>query len=397
MVKMQYVNRQNVLDTIYTNQPISRIDISSITGITPAKVSESSNELILEGVVKELGSYTEEEVRSGRKKILLGVKPNHSYVLGSEISRKFLSFCICDNTGLIIISKTITFNKENALSNVNTEFYILHLKKYLADNKDILVRAIGLAIPGHYSEDSENIISNYKLWATINLKKIKDSFDIPVHIENNVHCISLALRYFDRYNKEKNYAVFHVANGMFCSYVHEGKLFASDKHLVGEIGHLVMKPDGELCECGKKGCLQVYASEAAIVLKSKDLYRNSKTTSLKQLVNDEEDITIKDIVKAYVLGDEEIISVIHQALSFMVMSITNLQMVIDTNLIFVHGELFDQAEIIDTLEKYINANKTVIPTIPNPIINIYHYYDTNGARGACAMAMKKDLIDYMVE
>ena len=108
-------------------------------------------------------------------------------------------------------------------------------------------------------------------------------------------------------------------------------------------------------------------------------------------------LTKEDIVKAYVLGDEEIISVIHQALSFMVMSITNLQMVIDTNLIFVHGELFDQAEIIDTLEKYINANKTVIPTIPNPIINIYHYYDTNGARGACAMAMKKDLIDYMVD
>ncbi len=328
---------------------------------------------------------------------MLGIKSHHTYYVGTELSRKFISFCLCDNTGLIIKNKKLPLNDTIILQEFDINYYIYHLQMFLQECHDYRIEAVGFGIPGHYREDVDYIISNNPMWSQLNLRLIQESISIPMYMENNAHCISLAIRYFDRYCNNDNYALFHVASGMFCSYVREGQLFASQNHLVGEVGHLVMKPEGELYDCGKKGCLQGYASEMAIIEKCKVLYRSSSFTFLRQLVSCESEITIKQVIDAYLLSDEAVMEIVHQALRYIVVAITNLQMIIDANHFYIHGELFDQAVIIDRLEQYINNNKTVIPTLLNPTIDIYHYYKTNGARGACAWAMKSSLIDYLPE
>ena len=91
--------RATVLDQLYAKRPISRIDISKETQITPATTGNIINELIKEGLVVELGELNDESV--GRKKTLLDIAPRSRYYLGFEISEKQLAIVIADNTGEI--------------------------------------------------------------------------------------------------------------------------------------------------------------------------------------------------------------------------------------------------------------------------------------------------------
>ncbi len=113
-----------------------------------------------------------------------------------------------------------------------------------------------------------------------------------------------AERLFTFNGTDDNFIFFHVGRGMFCSYMYNGELYPKDNFLVGEIGHIVAHPDEELCECGKRGCLETYGSEAWIIKKSNILFENSKTTYLRQLVIDKNKIIIETILKAYSLYDE---------------------------------------------------------------------------------------------
>ena len=67
---------------------------------------------------------------------------------------------------------------------------------------------------------------------------------------------------------------------------------------------MTVQPDGELCECGKRGCLQTYASESWLIRKARLLYQSTPSTYLHQLVKNENEITLQTILNAYELGDE---------------------------------------------------------------------------------------------
>ena len=96
ITKNQQKLRFKILDKIYSKGPISRIDISKETGITPATVSEITGNMIQEELIHEIGEAIPEESKSGRKKILLGISPNHSFYIGSELSPKYISFSLTD-------------------------------------------------------------------------------------------------------------------------------------------------------------------------------------------------------------------------------------------------------------------------------------------------------------
>src|SRR5699024_4510239 len=125
------------------------------------------------------------------------------------------------------------------------------------------------------------------------------------------------------------------------SYIYQGKPYGTDNFLVGEIGHMIVNPDGEFCECGRRGCLQTYASEAWIIKKAQILYQNTSTTYLHQLVTDANQITIETIMKAFTLGDDGIINILTNAMKYLAIALNNLSVMIDSQQIILHGQLFN--------------------------------------------------------
>ena len=155
---------------------------------------------------------------------------------------------------------------------------------------------------------------------------------------------------------------------------------------------MTVHPDGELCECGKHGCLQTYASETWLIKKARLLYHSSPDTYLHQLVNDEHEITLPVILNAYELGDTILVKLITLAVKSIATTITNLNMIIDCKRVFIHGELFNISSTVALLKKQLDfePNLFMLPSKQELIIKPYSPY--TGAIGAAAFAVYRTLL-----
>ena len=126
---------------------------------------------------------------------------------------------------------------------------------------------------------------------------------------------------------------------------------------------MTVQPDGELCECGKRGCLQTYASESWLIRKARLLYQSTPSTYLHQLVKNENEITLQTILNAYELGDDIIVKLISAAIQSIAIAITNLNMIIDSDRVFIHGELFESQQATALLKSRLDFEPNLF-TLP---------------------------------
>ena len=386
--------RTKILNQLFVYGPISRIEISRQTGITPATVSEITGSFIKEKLVYELGEDSSENNKSGRKRILLDIVPSHSFFIGSELSEKYVTFCLSDNTGKIYAEKVIKLNVGNQRDALTEVRFAEELNTFIHCYQSYQPKAVGIALPGHFNEKSKTIYSNNPLWKNFDLGILMENVKLPMYFKNNVHCMASAERLFSKKHADDPFIFFHVGRGMFCSYIYEGNNYGENKFLVGEVGHIIVHPDGELCECGKRGCLQTYASEAWIIKKSRILYENSTTTFLRQLAPDKDSITIETILKAYKIGDEGVTNILNNAIKYLSITINNLPIMIDTNKIILHGELFNDTGLTNLLSQNL-INKNILPPLShNWNIEFKKYSDLNGAIAASCLAISHYLMQH---
>lgn len=393
LTKKQQLLHSTILHKIYAKHAISRIDIARETGITPATVSLVTAELLSEHLIQELGEEYDPQDKVGRKKILLSVAPEHSYYIGAEISERFFSFVLTDNTG-VILQQDVSFHMLNVP--ITTDSFIKALSRFI-ENTGYAERisSIGIAIPGHYTDQTRHqIMTNNAYWKSFNLTEIKNQFSVPVYYSNNVHCMTRAesLFYTTPETDNSNFLFFHIGRGIHCTHVYHDDLYGKQNLKIGEIGHVIIHPDGEQCECGKRGCLQTYASEIWLIRKAKLLYDSALDTYLRQLVKNKNDIDLDTILTAYELGDEIIVRLISSAIKSIGIAITNLNMIIDAQRVFIHGKLFQSDRATTLLKNYINfePNLFTLPSKQELIIKPYSPY--TGAIGAAALSVYRYLL-----
>lgn len=394
VTKRRNEQRYQILDLIYSKGPISRVDISRQTGITAAITSDIVNELIVGNIIQEIGETTPSTAGSGRKRILLSPRADQTYYLGSELSEKFFSFCLTDNLGSVIQKQLFTFNSPDLNNSITIENYRKKLGSFINDCKSYKPRALGISIPGHFDWNTNKIASNNPLWTEFDLNSLLKDLKIPVFIENNVHTMAGAERLLPNNSQDQNYIFFHVSRGIFASYVYQGKVYGTNDFLVGEIGHMIVNPEGEFCECGRRGCLQTYASEAWIIKKAQILYRNNPTTYLHQLVSDPESITIDEILKAYSMGDDGSISILTNAMKYLAIALNNLAVMIVANKIILHGQMFDLKPLRKILDRFLVQNQFKINGVDTQPIVVKPYNPLDGAVAGAMLAVQNDYFNY---
>ncbi|ARE64771.1 ROK family protein [Enterococcus faecalis] len=389
LTKKQKELCSEILNVIYPERPISRIDIAHKTGITPATVSFLTGIMIDKNLLYELGESQNETIKAGRRKILLDISQEHSFFIGAEISESFYSYVLTDNTGKIISKKIYSLNRSEMFC--TSDIFIKNLLSFYK-SLAVPISAIGIALPGHYNKSRQIITNNFK-WSNFDLNKIIDSIKIPIFFDNNVNCMALAERFFYS-KKNENFIFFHIGRGIHCSYFYNNDIFSKENFLIGEIGHTVVNLDGQLCECGKRGCLQTYTSETWLLKSSQLIYRNSTSTFLHQLVDTETDISIEIILTAYDLGDPAILKLIDTALNYIALTLNNLNMILDSSKLFLHGKIFDNENIFQRLSQLLNINPKLLIYPKQEKIIKKNYQKINGAIGASALCIYKKLENY---
>jgi predicted NBD/HSP70 family sugar kinase len=260
-------NRDLVLRTIFANESTSRAEVARVTNLTRTTVSDVVNNLLEEGLVEEVGRG---ESIGGKTPILLSIVADSRYLIGLNLAQDKFIGAIVNLRGEIKEMVEVPVHDEDGKNALDLVYQIIDqlIKKRI---KPIV--GIGVGAPGLVNTREGVVVNAVNLdWQDLPLGQLLEKkYKIPVSILNDSQATAIGeFVYGGEHKHDENLIVVNVKHGIGSGILVNGQLFQGDGGGAGEIGHVVVQENGELCRCGKHGCLETISSARA-VLKQLDL------------------------------------------------------------------------------------------------------------------------------
>jgi glucokinase len=219
----------------------------------------------------------------------------------------------------------------------------------LSDNgNERELAGIGVGVPGWINNKLGIIEASPNLpgWERVPIKKILERrFRVKVGVENDANAAALGELYFGAGRGVSDFVYVTVSTGIGGGIIANGKLVGGAQNVGGEIGHTTVVPGGRgrLCSCGKRGCLEAYASGTAIAkfVQSK-LAAGSKSNYFNQFKRS--DITGKVVSEAASGGDKLAIQARENAADFLGIGLAGLMMTLNPAKVIIGGGVVTSQE-----------------------------------------------------
>lgn len=334
-------NIVEILKLLFNKPNISRIDISKIINLNKASVSEIISLLVETEIVSEIGTGNGSS-SGGRKPILLKLNEKAGLSLGIDLGTNYVGYLLTDlNKNIIAYEYYETVvNKDNVVNIVVN--IISSLENYIGEYKYGLI-GVSLAIHGRVYNDSIKFTPYYDL-DKIDLKEELSKImpNISFHLENESNLAAVG-EFENSEEPLKNSIVINVHSGIGAGIIINEKLYTGFEGRAGEIGHMVLIPNGKKCPCGNNGCFEQYCSIPALL----EEFNNKSNLKVK---------TVKELCMLYNSNNKEAIDVISNNIELMAIGITNLFNLFASDNIFIHSELIDYIpEYLNLINNKINS------------------------------------------
>ncbi len=262
-------NRVVVLDLIREGNARSRADLARLSGLSPSTVTAITASLMDAGLVVEVrGAGAPDGTTLGRPATPLRLDPTAGFAVGVKLSPDTLTATVTDldatPLGMVSIphrpgqdAATVVNLFDGAVTDVLTMAGV-DLGK---------VVGIGIGLPGMV-DPATGQISGSPLAdpAEHDLERLLgEHFGLTVLVDNDVNTLTIAEHLFGAGRGTRDLVVITVGRGVGMGMVVNGQIARGWHGGAGEIGHLIVQPEGPACWCGRRGCLEAVAAEPALV------------------------------------------------------------------------------------------------------------------------------------
>ncbi|HEY9141653.1 MAG TPA: ROK family protein [Bryobacteraceae bacterium] len=252
------INRRIVLNLIRKRQPISRADLARVSGMQRSTIS-----LIVEQLIRENWVLTGPTGRlpRGRRPTFLRLN-DARVIIGVDIRPTQITAAVADANGRFI-------SQEAIVTTPDPEFTLGRLteviRRIVASCRGRKIEGIGVSVPGRYIPGSNRLVFAPNLgWRDVDIRTpLMKATGLEVEIENAATACALAAVWFDHMEQARNLVVVTVSEGVGTGILLNGQIVRGVNGMAGEFGHVPLDPQGPLCECGRRGCWEVFASNRA--------------------------------------------------------------------------------------------------------------------------------------
>ncbi len=367
--KARQHNLRLVLKTIYDRDEISRADIARITGLTRATVSDVVSELIGRGLVAERGIGPS---AGGKPPILLGVVDDARQIVGIDLAESEFRGAIVSLRGGIRHRVAIPVQDRDGEAALNL---VYELVDRLLEAATSPLLGIGIGTPGLMDAARGIVLNAVNLdWHNLPLRELLGRrYHLPIYIANDSQAAAMAESTFGSGQGTRNLALVKVGRGVGAGIVLDRKLYYGDGFGAGEIGHVrVVEEDGELCRCGRYGCLETVVSVRALV-------RQAGVEDFEALI------------RAYRQNDPQIEAVLRRAARYLGMTIAHLVGALNVRQIVLGGEV---ARLGSSFAEMITAEvreRVLAALSQQTTVRVSELGDEIVILGAAALLMKYEL------
>ena len=278
--------------------------------------------------------------------------------IGIDLGGSHIAIGVVDNQGRIIEKqekRLLKKDKEN-IKKVIEEYIVQTVERF---EKDYKITEIGIAIPGTVANGmiikSVNLgIENYNI-----VDKLNEKLNYKIKIKNDAKCAAIAENEYGSLKKYKRAVFVTLGTGIGGAVIINNELLDTGKLPGCEIGHMVVENDGVLCNCGRKGCFEKYASMKVFKNNLRKELKLDEKTSGKDLLNIIRESSKNKESKKYKVIEK----VIDKYINYLALGLANLINIFEPEAIGIGGSfVYFEEELLGRLkEKLLEKNMLFNP------------------------------------
>lgn len=267
-------------------------------------------------------------------------------VIGIDVGGTFTKYGFVDRDGNCLYESSINTNSTNGIETFVKEMSEA-LKSDLLKFSDFNLKGIGIGAPnGNYYKGTIEFAANLKWQGIVPVVELfKKHFNVPIVLTNDANAAAIGEMLFGGAKKMKDFIVITLGTGLGSGIVSNGEVIYGHDGFAGEIGHTIVKPGGRQCGCGRRGCLETYASATGIKRTVYKLLADSLCESKLRGVCFN-DLTAEMITKAAKEGDEIAIESFEYTASFLGQRLADSVAYTSPEAIFLFGGLAKAGDLI---------------------------------------------------
>lgn len=229
------------------------------------------------------------------------------YVIGLDLGGTNSVFGIVDQDANIVAETSVKTRGHNDDAQRYVDDCVVELRKIIDQVGGIgKIRAMGIGAPnGNYYTGCIEFAPNLS-WAhgTVPLAKMfSDALGIPVAMTNDANAAAIGEMTYGAAKGMKNFIMITLGTGVGSGIVVNGQMVYGCDGLAGELGHVIVDPQGRECGCGRRGCLETYCSATGVARTAREMLTTTDRPSLLREIPLEQ-IESKDVSIAAEKGDE---------------------------------------------------------------------------------------------
>jgi predicted NBD/HSP70 family sugar kinase len=267
-------NRSALLSKLFFDGPLSRHELSALTGLSAATVSNVTGELIEERLIIEAGLIDSD---GGRPRVLLRVDPNYGSVVGVDVGETGVKVELFD------LAMSALATVAHPLPSVRPEPATV-VAQIASGLREVIAKAgvdertvigVGIGVPGTVEQGTDLLVHAQTIgWDAVPLARLLRDSDIqlPLFVDNGAKTLGQAEMWFGAGRGASHAVIVLIGSGVGAAVIANGTTYRGATSSAGEWGHTVISYAGRQCRCGSRGCLEAYVGAEGIL----DRYRQSR-------------------------------------------------------------------------------------------------------------------------
>jgi len=372
---IKLTNTLAALNALREKESFSRVELAKKLNCDGTAITRITRDLISKGVFKTAGMAVS---TGGRPRERIELNADWKHAIGIELTPGYVTGVLADLKGRIIIREQVFLSRERTKEEFIKALKIVSSRLLNSCSKEKLL-GVGIATFGALSGKSKILedVTSYPALKNLNISDFfVKSFGITPEVADATFARALYEIWFKNVGNQESFLLFDVGAGIGCATALNGKVVFERHSSTGEFGHTIYKVDGDLCACGRRGCLETLCSTIVIEKKIREKKSNKE-------------LSFSEIARDYAAGNHEFEDIIDDCARWLGIAVANQINFLVPDEVILTGEMLQLGN--DFFEKVLfNIKEYVFSTFMKDIqIRKSESWEESAPLGAASLLVRK--------
>ena len=263
------MTRTAVLAILARHGGLSRAQIAELLELSPATITQGTRRLLAEGLLVEEAPRPSQG--GGRPSIPLALVPESAHTIGIQVAHEHVTGVLTRLDASVVDGFRHPFDP-SAPDAVDVLTALIRTQLESAAERKLPLLGVGIAVPGVVEPETGTLRMSVRLgWTGMPLAaRLREALHVPVFVDNDISAVTAAERLYGRGADCADFLLVAIGQGIGLGMVLDGAPYRGAAGAAGEFGHMPILPDGPVCSCGNRGCLETQVSTESLLRRARE-------------------------------------------------------------------------------------------------------------------------------